>query len=191
MNWNTHYELVGKHSFLSPSNRSWHNYDDEKLVERFDSFGAKTRGTEIHEQAARDIRFGLKYGVKRPQSKTTYNMYVNDAIGYRMRAEQPLYFSDYCFGTADTISFNRKILRIHDLKTGMTPAHMEQLYTYAALFCLEYGVNPLDIRFILRIYQNNEIIESQPTGDEIRVYMDEIVHKTITLADYEDSLEVY
>lgn len=190
MNWNQHYDLVGRHAFLSPSNRSWHNYDDEKLVARFDSAGAKMRGTEIHEQAAADIWFGLKYGVKRPQSKTTYNMYVNDAIGYRMRPEQPLYYSDYCFGTADAISFNRKTLRIHDLKTGATVAHMEQLLTYAALFCLEYHVDPMDIRFILRIYQNNEIIEMQPTGDEIRPYMDEIVHKTITLADYEDNLEV-
>ena len=191
MNWNQHYDLVGKHSFLSPSNPAWHNYDDEKLIARFDSAGAKLRGTEMHDQAARDIRFGLKYGVKRPQSKTTYNMYVNDAIGYRMRPEQPLYYSDYCFGTADAISFNRRTLRIHDFKSGTTPAHMEQLKTYAALFCLEYRYNPVDLTFILRIYQNNEIFEEQPTGDEIQSFMDEIVYKTIKLADHEESLEVF
>lgn len=190
MNWNQHFEIEGKHAFLSPSNPSWHNYDDEKLIARFETFDAKERGSEIHAHAASDILFGEKYGFKRPKSKTTYNMYVNDGIIYRMRPEQPLYFSDVCFGTADAIGFHNNVLRIHDLKTGLTPAHMEQLVTYAALFCLEYRMDPYEISFVLRIYQDNDILEHQPSGDEVRAFMDEIVHKTMVLSDYEENPEV-
>jgi hypothetical protein len=32
-------------------------------------------------------------------------MYVNDAIGYNMKVEQPLYYSENCFGHADTLCF--------------------------------------------------------------------------------------
>ena len=95
------------------------------------------------------------------------NTYVNDAIGFRMDTEQVLYYSDNCFGTADAITFNDGFLRIHDLKTGAVPAHMEQLYIYAALFCLEYGYDPKDIRIETRIYQNDEIWIENPTEDEI------------------------
>lgn len=190
MNWNPHYDLVGRHAFLGPSNPSWHNYDDEKLIARYETFDAKERGTDIHAHAASDILFGQKYGYKRPRSKTTYNMYVNDAISFGMRPEQPLYFSDECFGTVDAISLTGNVLRIHDLKTGTTPAHMEQLITYAALFCLEYRYNPYDLIFILRIYQDDKIVEANPTGDEIRAYMDEIVHKVTVLSDYEENREV-
>lgn len=190
MSWNSHFDLAGRHAFLSPSNPSWHNWTDEKMLERKETFGAKERGTEIHAYAANDILFGEKYGFKRPRSKTTYNMYVNDAIGFKMKPEQPLYFSDECFGTADAISWPTDgILRIHDLKTGTTPAHMEQLITYAALFCLEYHYNPEDLTIILRIYQNNEIVEYRPTGDEVRAYMDEIVHR-IDVLRYEENPEV-
>lgn len=34
------------------------------------------------------------------------------------------------------------MLRIHDLKTGISPVHMDQLLIYAALFCLEYKIKP-------------------------------------------------
>ena len=107
-----------------------------------------------------------------------------------MKPEQPLYYSTYCFGTADAISFKDGLLRIHDLKTGVTKPHMEQLLTYAALFCLEYRYDPFDISTILRIYQNNEIEEYQPTGDEIRYFMDKVIHDTKVLADHEENLEV-
>ena len=90
---------------------------------------------------------------KLPKSKQTLNMYVNDAIGFKMTPEQILYYSDNCFGTADAILFRNNFLRIHDLKTGKIPAHMEQLEIYAALFCLEYKVKPADIEMELRIYQ--------------------------------------
>lgn len=190
MIWNQHLDLEGKHAFLSPSKKYWKNYDDETLVARFDSNAAKYRGTEIHEQAARDILFGLKYGVKRPQSKTTYYMYVNDAIGYRMRPEQVLYYSPFAFGTADAICFRRKLLRIHDLKTGTIPADIDQLLNYAALFCLEYHHDPCELKFSLRIYQNNQIFEEQPAGDVIQSIMDDYIHKSEVLAAHQYEFEV-
>lgn len=70
-----------------------------------------------------------------------------------MSTEVVLYYSDRFFGTADSISFRNGVLRIHDLKTGKTPVHMDQLMVYAALFCLEYKIKPGDIDFELRIYQ--------------------------------------
>ena len=73
---------------------------------------------------------------------TNLMTYVNDAIGFRMKPEVILAYSDFCFGTADAISFRNDILRVHDLKTGSRPAHMEQLLVYAALYCLEYKVKP-------------------------------------------------
>ena len=102
-------------------------------------------------------------------------MYVNDAIGYKMTPEQVLYFSDNCFGTADAIAFKNNILRIHDLKTGEVPAHMEQLEVYAALFCLEYHVQPSKIDMELRIYQNDEIVVHEPTVEDIAPIIDKII----------------
>ena len=102
-------------------------------------------------------------------------MYVNDAIGYRMTPEQVLYYSENCFGTADSISFKDNLLRIHDLKTGVTPAHMEQLEIYAALFCLEYKIKPADIDIELRIYQSDDILVFNPTVEDIVPIMDKII----------------
>lgn len=101
--------------------------------------------------------------------------YINDGIGFRMIPEQVLYYSDNFFGTTDCISFKNDILRIHDLKTGATPAHMEQLEIYAALFCLEYGFKPNDISAELRIYQNNEVLTLEPTNEDISTIMKKIV----------------
>ena len=88
---------------------------------------------------------------------------------------QILFYSENCFGTADTIVFRNGTLRIHDLKTGVVPAHMEQLEIYAALFCLEYKVKPGDIEMELRIYQNNEILYHNPTAEDIVPIMDKII----------------
>jgi hypothetical protein len=99
---------------------------------------------------------------------------VNDAIGYRMTPEQVLYYSENCFGTADAISFREDLLRIHDLKTGTTPAKMTQLLIYAALFCLEYHIKPNDIAMELRIYQNDDVIIHSPEVNEIVPLMDKI-----------------
>ena len=105
----------------------------------------------------------------------TVKNYINDGVGYKMVAELPLYFSDDFFGTADSISFRKGFLRIHDLKTGTGPVHIEQLMIYAALFCLEYKIKPSDIDMELRIYQNGDILVSNPSTDEIVPIMDTII----------------
>lgn len=105
----------------------------------------------------------------------TLKFYINDGIGFRMEVEQPLVYSEEIYGTADTISFKNNLLRIHDLKTGNLPAHMEQLEIYAALFCLEYNHKPADIDIELRIYQLNNVLVHQPTVEDILPIMDKIV----------------
>ena len=92
-----------------------------------------------------------------------------------MTPEQILFYSDNCFGTADAIAFRGDLLRIHDLKTGAIPAHMEQLEVYAALFCLEYKVKPADIRMELRLYQSDDILVANPTVEDIAPIMDKII----------------
>ena len=171
MIFNKHYNLRDKHAFLGASKYHWINYSDEKLIQTYNKLQAKQRGVQLHAYAAESIRLGQKL----PKSKKTLNLYVNDAIGYKMIPEQILYYSDNCFGTADAISFRNKLLRIHDLKTGETPAHMEQLEIYAALFCLEYDVRPNDIGMELRLYQNNEVTILKPEADLILPIMDKIV----------------
>ena len=116
-------------------------------------------------------------------------MYVNDAIGYKMVPEQPLYYSPNCYGTADSISFRNGKLRIHDLKTGITPAHMEQLMIYAALFCLEYKVDPSKIETELRIYQSNEILYHCPDASEIRPKMEKIIRFDKIITDIREQEE--
>lgn len=171
MNFNEHSKLKGCHAFLGASSYSWLNYTDEKLVTTYSNLLAKQRGTELHDFAAKAIELGVKL----PRSQKTLNMYVNDAIGYRMKPEQVLFYSENCFGTADAISFRDNYLRIHDLKTGVTPAKMEQLLIYAALFCLEYRVKPSDIEIELRIYQNDKCVFDKPTAEDIVPVMDKII----------------
>lgn len=170
MKWFPHYDLVGKHAFLGASKWHWLNYTEEKLLESWKRSLAVERGTRLHALAAELINLGQKL----PDEQLTLNLYVNDAINYKMRAEQVLYYSDNCFGTADAICFRNKKLRIHDLKTGDTPTHMEQLLIYAALFCLEYKVTPGDITFELRIYQGNDALVCNPTAEDILPIMDRI-----------------
>lgn len=171
MKFNQHYNLEGCHAFLGASKYHWINYDETKLEETYKRYLATQRGTRLHEFAKECIELGVKL----QRSKKTLNMYVNDAIGYKMTPEQVLYFSDNCFGTADAISFRNNLLRIHDLKTGEIPAHMEQLEVYAALFCLEYHMQPSKIGMELRIYQNDEIVIHQPTVEDIVPIMDKII----------------
>ena len=171
MNFNEHGQLKGCHAFLSASKYHWGNYDEEKLAATYSNFLAVQKGTKLHDFAAQCIELGQKL----PKSKKTLNMYVNDAIGFRMTPEQVLYYSDNCFGTADAISFRDGLLRIHDLKTGVTPAHMEQLMIYAALFCLEYRMKPAEIGMELRLDQSDEILIHEPEVDEIVPIMDKIV----------------
>lgn len=105
-----------------------------------------------------------------------------------MTPELILYYSDNCFGTADALSFKNNLLRIHDLKTGETPAHMEQLEVYAALFCLEYDMLPSKIDIELRIYQNDEVVVLKPETDMIDSIMDKIIvfDKAIDKIKYEE-----
>lgn len=171
MNFNGHSNLEGQHAFLSASKYHWINYDNEKVAESYRSMLASQRGTTLHEFAAQCIRLGQKL----PKATKTLNMYVNDAIGFKMVPEQILFYSYNCFGTADAISFRNNLLRIHDLKTGVTPAHMEQLEIYAALFCLEYDQKPGNIGIELRIYQSDQVFYDEPKVERIVHLMDRIV----------------
>lgn len=171
MNFNKHYDLVGDHAFLSASKYHWSNYTDEKLDASYLKFLAIQKGTQLHDFAKRCIELGQKL----PNSKQSLNAFVNDAVGFRMTPEQVLFYSANAFGTADAISFRKKILRIHDLKTGVTPVSMRQLEIYTSLFCLEYKVNPKDIEIELRIYQSGEIIVHFPEALEMKELMNKIV----------------
>ncbi len=171
MKFNKHLELEGKHAFLSASKHSWINYTEKKLEDTYKNELAAAKGTELHELASGLI----KNRILQEENGKTFNSFVNDAINFKMDSEVTLFYSYNCFGTADAISFRNKKLKIHDLKTGVSRVYMEQLMIYAALFCLEYKVNPMDILIELRIYKGNEIIEHTPDGEDIQSIMDKIV----------------
>jgi hypothetical protein len=173
------------------------NYDVKKIRENYIRSWSKTVGTATHELASelidektkinkndkKFVKFCLiKKGLPRHIVEAyidfifpTLTSYVNDGIGFGMQTEQVLVHSINCFGTADAISFKKNKLRIHDLKTGITPAHMEQLIIYAALFCLEYDIAPGEIDIELRLYQADEIILLEPTIEDITHIIDVIL----------------
>lgn len=207
MIFNKHLELEGRHAILSPSKPYWLNYDNEALERYYVSCYATEIGTLVHEYACDRITYRMPLDEGNDEAKNGlllhllkngipfkvidldrlfYNLvpYVNDGIGYRMDCEIKLRYSDLCFGTADAIGVRRNQLRIHDLKTGTTPAHMEQLIAYAALFFLEYkrDYRPTTMKTELRIYQNREIITHNPTTEEIKTAMDRIVHHDTILS---------
>ena len=173
MQWNNHSKILGSHAVLGASQHAWLNYDPEKLKRWYVRMQANQRGTDLHDLAMRHI----KLGVEMPQTTRTLDQYINDAIGFRMSPEVPLYYSENCYGTADAISYDEKtkMLRIHDLKTGEKPAKMEQLYIYAALFCLEYHHKPGTIGIELRIYQFDDVRAENPDPQDIRLIMDKII----------------
>lgn len=177
MHFNKHYDLEGKHAFLSPSKYTWLGYSKDQLFSSYSNAMAAARGTKLHAMA----KSLIEEGIKLRGNSQTFAAYVNDAIGYGMTPEQPLYFSNNCFGTADAIYFKNGLLRIHDLKTGATPAHMEQLEIYAALFLLEYekifGVTPKNTKVNLRIYQNDDVEEASPDVDRLEEIMMDIREK--------------
>lgn len=195
MNFIRHKELEGKHAILAPSQPYWLNYDEEQLFQKYVSGYAQSMGTALHELAESLIRNGIKLkktdrtvvlvhllnsGIPRPvidldRIYNNFMTYVNDAIGFKLTPEQPLVYSEYCFGTADAISFRNNLLRIHDYKSGTTVPKMEQLLVYAALFCLEYKFKPGEIEFELRIYHNDNIIYDNPTAEDIAPIMDTII----------------
>jgi Protein of unknown function (DUF2800) len=171
MNFNTHLDLSGKHAFLSPSNYHWINYTDQKLEARYIASMAARRGTDLHALAHEAIRLGVKLS----RTNRALSSYVNDALGYKMTTEQVLYYSENCFGTADTICFRRNTLRIFDLKTGIVSTSFKQLEVYAALFCLEYSISPFDINIDLRIYQRDEVRMFETRPETILNIMDIVV----------------
>lgn len=197
MNWNQHRNLEGSHAFLSASKYNWLAKTNEEIVQSYTNSFAQSIGTLSHAFAADYIRFREK--LKKGDSRTlkmdlmrrgipeyaidiraffpTVMRYVNDSIDYMMDPEVLLYYSDLCFGTADSIQVSNGVLRIHDLKTGTTVAKIDQLKIYAALFYLEYGQKPERLRTELRIYQSDDIIVHEPEVDEIREVMDAIVEK--------------
>lgn len=200
MQFNKHYNLEGKHALLSASSWRWINDDEDSLMQRICSQYSQMMGTILHEIACKHIKHRIKLNkydkknvvlelltngipgmvIDRIDMDSIFeNMmnYVNDGIGFKMEPEVVLCYSDNFFGTADTIKFSEEehFLRIHDYKSGVTPAHIEQLMIYAALFCLEYRVKPTTIEIELRIYQSGEIIYHNPTADEIMAIMDKIV----------------
>lgn len=172
MIFNKHDQLEGLHAPFGASKSSWLRYDDEKALNVYQNLRAAEKGTILHDWAKKTIDLGIK----QPRSKKTIYSYVNDAIGFQMSTEVVLFYSEYFFGTADSISFRNNFLRIHDLKTGTTPVHMEQLLIYAALFCLEYKVKPGEIQMECRIYQNDDILIANPTAEDIVPIMDKIIH---------------
>lgn len=200
MTLNKHFDLEGKHAMLSASSWRWINDDIESLTKRICSQYSQLMGTLLHEIAYKHIKYRMKmnrYDKKNVMlellSKGIPGLvidtldfdvifdnlmtYINDAIGFKMEPEVVLRYSNNFFGTTDAINFNEKerFLRIHDYKSGVLPAHMEQLMIYAALFCLEYRIKPGEIDTELRIYQNNEIVFHNPGADEIAPICDKIV----------------
>jgi hypothetical protein len=172
MNFNKHSDLQDQHAFLGGSKYHWVNYDEEKLDSTYVKFMAIQKGIELHDLARRLIELGVKL----PKIKKAFNLYVNDAIGYRMTPELTLFYSYNAFGTTDAICFRDNLLRIHDLKTCITAVSMRQLEIYSALFCLEYSVNPVDINIELRIYQtDNEIVVHNPLAEDIGYVMNKII----------------
>lgn len=167
-----HSNLEGLHAPFGASQSAWLRYDDEKILATYNNMKAKEMGTRLHAWAKETIDLGIK----QPRSKKTIYAYVNDAIGYKMDTEVVLFYSPRFFGTADSICFRNGTLRIHDLKTGVTKVHMEQLMIYAALFCLEYKIKPSDIEIELRIYQSDEVLYHNPTAESISSIMDRIVY---------------
>lgn len=171
MDFNRHYDLAGKHAFLSASTHHWLNYTPEKLAQVYENMKRKEEGTYLHNFAS----LAIKSRIKLAPLKKALHMFVNDAIGFGMESEIVLYYSDNCFGTADALSFKDNVLRIFDLKTGVTKVSFKQLDIYAAMFCLEYGVEPEDIQIEQRIYQGRDILEQIPLAEDIRYVMNKII----------------
>jgi hypothetical protein len=173
MDFNSHSDISGKHAFLSPSSPHWLNCDEQKLEARFYSYSASVRGTDLHALAHEAIRLGMHLD----PTHGAIAAYVADALTYRMTCEVPLYYSENAYGHADTLSFWDYVLRIHDLKTGITPSKPTQLEVYGGLFCLEYGFSPFDIQIETRIYQGDEATIFEPPPERIQGIMDTIVRQ--------------
>ena len=207
MIWKDYSRLKNTHAFCGASNYRWRNYDIEKLIQSKESSYATTIGTLLHAYAASNVEKHFKMqkqdkrGVFRyltvehdiPETAVDIDRlfpnlmnYVNDVIGFRMDPEVVLYFSNDFYGTADAISWEDSILRISDLKTGITPASFLQLENYAAFFCLDYKVKPSQIeKMEFRIYQNNDIIFAEPDPRILSPIIEQIIEFNRVLSDFE------
>ncbi len=172
MKFNKHYTLKDTHAILGASQNSWLNYDDDKLAGIFRSLDAKRRGTELHKFAEDAIRLGIV----QIQNENPLNQFINDAIYHGLESEVLLYYSEYCFGTADAIGLEGNILRIHDYKSGKSKVTMTQLKIYAALFCLEYNYDPTGLIIELKIFQHAEPATEVAPAEEIQIIMNRIVY---------------
>lgn len=214
MNFNTHSNLEGKHAILSPSSFRWIFDEPDQLIQRYRRLYATDIGTVLHYVARSLIENKIKlhkhdkkmiflrllenpgipndvaYSLEFDEIYDNFMRYVNDAILYRMTPEVVLYYSDRCFGTTDAIAYDDKdkFLRIHDYKSGTTPAHMEQLEIYAGLFCLEYKVNPRELATELRIYQGDEPVIFSPTSSELNDVVNAIINQNKILMEEEGLL---
>ena len=203
MIWNDHSDLNGKHAILSPSQYSWLRYSDEnnyaQLINRCKAEYASTIGTIIHDYAQMRIKNRLpmypeeqnaitlellrnnipRYSFEVERFFQTLMEYVNDAISYNMDPEVTLYYSNNAFGHCDAINYYRRTLRIHDLKTGTSPASFDQLIIYSAYFFLEYGkkmkLKPENVNTELRLYQLSEISICHPAPEDIYAAIDKII----------------
>lgn len=179
----------GEHAFLGASNHAWYNYDDEKLVRVFVNKLAASRGTALHDLACKLI----KMKVRLPKDGSTLSLYVNDAIDLGLRPEEKLFYSNFAYGTADSIDFKDGALRVSDLKTGKTKVSFLQLKIYAALFLLCYPEIPLKMvkKIELRIYQNKEVLLETPDIDEILPVMDKIKRYSKILEELEENYDEF
>lgn len=165
--------LEGQHAFLSPSTYHWINYDEEKLRFRYKTLRAALEGVEHHRYAA----ICIEEQIIQDDERTTVGLYINHCINYKMHAEVVLFYSPNAFGTVDAIAYRYNVLRISDLKTGITRTSEHQLEVYAALFCLEYEIDPFSLRGIeLRIYQDAKVREYYGDPEFIKGIMDKIIH---------------
>lgn len=182
MRLRSHFDLEGRHATLSPSQYHWVNYSDDKMMRVYREKRNAARGDRLHAIAAALIRDRIRL----PEEPKTLNLFVNESIGWRMNPEQPVFYSDWAFGTADALSFRNNLLRISDLKTGLHEAKVTQLEVYAAYFCLEYDFMPTELEIELRIYQNNDVRVYEGDPVEIMRIMDRAVTFTKMFIDYRE-----
>jgi hypothetical protein len=116
-------------------------------------------------------------------------MYINQCLQFQMQPEVVLFYSPNAYGTVDAISYRYRRLRISDLKTGVTKASVHQLEVYAALFCLEYEIDPFSMRDIeLRIYQDATCHPYVGDPAVIKEIMDKIVKFDLILNELREEV---
>lgn len=201
MRWHDHSDIEGKHAFLSPSKKSWLNYDIDKLEAAYVNSWATTIGTVLHSFA--EIRIKRRKRLTKSCRDTldqfmyengipvklidvdkyfdNLSLFVNESIGFRMEPEVGLKISDDCFGHTDAISFDERdrILRISDYKSGMTEPSMDQLLIYAALFFIEYkkelNLELSNFRTELRLYFQEQVLYFEPDEQTMAHVVDTVL----------------